>query len=166
MDQKEIIILILLTIILVLLVWILVIRNKYKRDYDKLHSRLKEDKDQEIENRTQALLRLVTIPIQWALRTEMMSGSLAQVEQYLFQIVKEPGIDYAALVDLNGEIKLASDKKTEGKAYKDVFKEDISGMDKMQIVNREHDEKIILAPITGLNEKLGTVILRYHPRSA
>jgi C4-dicarboxylate-specific signal transduction histidine kinase len=165
LDSKEIIILVLLGIILILLIWILVIRNKYKRDFENLNRRLHSETDKEIQERTTTLLRLITIPMQWALRAELMNGNTNQAEQYINQYVKEPGIDYLAFVDLSGTIKIASDKKTEGKPYSSFYQEDITGNDTIRIINREHDEKLIIAPVSGLIEKLGTLVMLYHPKS-
>jgi hypothetical protein len=83
---------------------------------------------------------------------------------YFNQYVKEDGIRAVVLIDNEGNIKLATDKKWEGKAYKDIFKKDIEKLNDINLYDLETDEKLMLAPITGLNEKLGTVAILYHPK--
>ena len=164
MDSKEIIILLLFGAILVLLILFLLQRNKYKKDLDKRLKAVREDTDKEILNRTLGLLRLSVIPFLWAMRSELMKGDLNQIDQYFNQYVKEPGIAYVAFIENNGNIRIATNKKTEGRPFSEIFPETLAGIESISIIEKANDEKLILAPVTGLNEKLGSIAVVYHPR--
>lgn len=164
METNQIIILCLFGVVLILLVVLLISRMNHKKELERRLKEVRDDATLEVATRTNSLLRITMIPFLWSMRTEIMRDNYIKVDEYFNQFIKEPGILYIGLVDLNGKIKLATDKKTEDKLFVDIYKENISGIESINIIERINDEKLIVAPITGINEKLGTIVILYHPR--
>jgi len=164
LSQTEIIYIVLITISVILLIYALYQRSRVSREIERERKTVREAADEEIKNRTENLLRLSTIPFTWAIRSELQRENYTQIEQYMHQYVKEKGITHIALVENNGAIKLSTDKKREGRNLTEFYEDDIKGMEGISIIDKANDEKLIIAPITGINDKLGTIIISYHPK--
>jgi hypothetical protein len=156
-QTQQLLIYFLIGVAVLLLILLLIQSSKANRKIAGEKKRM----DEELSKRTNTLISLSTITMLWALRSELLRENYVQVEQYIHQIVKEKGVNQVAFIDRDGNVKLASNKKWEGKPYGEFFKEDIKGMEEMTIHDRENGEKLIVAPVTGVNEKLGTAIIVY-----
>jgi hypothetical protein len=149
-----------------LLILMLIIYSSMKKKADDAARQGEDAKkaaEDTIRTRTEALLRLTTIPFLWAVRGELLRENYQEIEQYIHQFVREKGVTHVALVGTDNIIRLASDKKNEGRAYSDMYKEDIGGLDTMVIHDKGNEQKLILAPVTGINDRLGTVVIAYDP---
>jgi hypothetical protein len=159
-QTQQLIIYGLIGVAVLLLILLIIQSSKANRTIAAEKKRLNED----LRHRTDALLRLSTMPFLWALRSELLRDNYTQVEQYIHQFVKERGVNEVAFIDRDGNVKLASNKKWEGKPYGEFFKEDIKGMEDMTMHDRGNGERLIVAPVTGVNEKLGTAIIVYSEK--
>jgi sensor histidine kinase regulating citrate/malate metabolism len=164
MDSSQVVIIILLVLTVALIIYVLVIRGQATRTIATETKKIHDESHKLIKARTEALLRLAGIPFLWAVRSELLKENYHQIEEYLNQFVKEDGVRAVVVVDMAGNIKIATDKKWEGKPYSEIFKQDIGSLNDIVLHDLENDEKLMLAPITGINEKLGTVAILYHPK--
>jgi hypothetical protein len=157
MENQQLLIYFLIAVAVLLLILLIIQSSRAGRVIARERKQMRE----ELRQRTDALLRLSTMPFLWALRSELQRENYTQVEQYIHQFVKEKGVTEVAFIDRDGNIRLASNKKWEGQPYGNFFKEDIKGVEDMTMYDRKDGERLIVAPVTGINDKLGTAIIVY-----
>lgn len=167
MDFSDPTIIMLIVLSVGLLILMLIIYSSMKKKADdakRVSDEAVTKADETVSSRTNALLRLSTIPFLWAVRSELQRENYQEIEQYMHQFVREKGVTHVALIGTDNIIRLASDKKNEGRAYDEVYKEDIKGLDNMVIHDKGDGQKLIVAPVTGINDRLGTVLIAYDPK--
>lgn len=108
-------------------------------------------------------LRLVAIPLVWVVRSEMMRGSFDQLNQYLAQFVKEPSMKEIIVARLDGRIVAATNKKREGTPVTSAFPVDMLRVEAITVTTLENGDFLVVAPVLGLNARLGTLILVSSP---
>ncbi|RYD76383.1 MAG: hypothetical protein EOP53_14780 [Sphingobacteriales bacterium] len=169
MDFSDPTVIMLIVLAVGLLVLMLIIYGNMSKKVKEANNASAEAKrlaDESIKSRTNSLLRLSTIPFLWAIRSELQRENYQEIEQYLHQFVREKGVTHVALVGTDNIIRLASDKKNEGRPYSEIYTEEIAGLDNMIIHEKNDGQKLILAPVTGINDRLGTVVIAYDPNEA
>jgi hypothetical protein len=108
-------------------------------------------------------LRLATIPLVWVVRNEMMRGSFDQLNQYLAEFVKEPNMKEILVTRLDGRIVAATNKKREGTPVTSAFPVDMLRVEAITVTTLENGDLLVVAPVLGLNARLGTLILVASP---
>jgi hypothetical protein len=111
-------------------------------------------------------LRLVAIPLVWVVRSEMMRGSFDQLNQYLAQFVREPNMKEILVARLDGRIVAATNKKREGTPVTSAFPEDMLRVEAITVTTLENGDLLVVAPVLGLNVRLGTMILVASPSAS
>lgn len=108
------------------------------------------------------MLRLAARPLGWAVRTEMLRSNLSQVDDYIRQFVREPGVRSLILVGKDGRILLASDRKLETQSAAPLVSKAIrEAMD--VVVEESGDSTRIGVPIMGFDDRLGVLVVDYAP---
>jgi hypothetical protein len=126
-------------------------------------AQLAEKAGQVIADQNGSLLRLAVVPLVWAVRTEMISGNYAQINQYLSQFVKEKNMKGIVVAKPDGTIVVATNKKLEGAPVASVFPPSVLLEDKTTVTTLENGDIMVVSPVMGLSEKLGVLILLYTP---
>lgn len=148
--------------LLVMLLLVLVIAGTYiwkNVAVSSAKTELTQLATQVIGEQNRSHLRLVSIPLVWAIRSEMIRGNYDQVNQYLTQFVKEPGMKEIIVAGPDGKGVVATNKKREGAYVTDSFQQDLLQKDTATVSALENGEILVTAPIMGLNSRLGTLIL-------
>ena len=110
-------------------------------------------------------LRLVTVPLVWAVRSEMIRSNYDQINQYLKQFVKEKNMKEIVIAKPDGTIVVATNKKFEGKPVTDIFPASVLQEDKTTVSSMANGEIMVASPVMGLSSKVGVLILLYTPAS-
>jgi len=108
-------------------------------------------------------LRLAVVPLVWTVRNEMMKGNYDQINQYLAQFVREPNLKEVLVTRADGRIVAATDKKREGAMVTDLFPPEVPKVDTITVTTRPDGMFLVAAPIMGLNDKLGVLVLVASP---
>lgn len=108
-------------------------------------------------------LRLVTVPLVWVVRSEMLRGNYDQINQYLAQFVREPNMKEVLVARADGRIVAATNKKREGAVVTDIFPPEVPKVDTITVTTRPDGMFLVAAPIMGLNDKLGVLVLVASP---
>jgi hypothetical protein len=98
----------------------------------------------------------------WAVRGELLRNNLDQIDQYFAQLVKTQGIQLVVLAGPDGKVLVASDKKYQGGAFGQLFPTDLLNAPQVAIQPGQGDQRLLVLPVMGLNNRLGTVVLRYQ----
>lgn len=110
-----------------------------------------------------SFLRLAAVPLVWTIRSEMMRGNYDQINQYLAQFVREPNMKEVLVARADGRIVAASNKKRDGTMVTDLFPPETPKVDTVTVTTRQDGMFVVAAPIMGLNDKLGVLILVAAP---
>jgi len=133
----------------------------------RARAEMAQNAGQFVDERNRSCLRLAAVPLVWAVRSEMMRGNYDQVNQYLTRFVKEPGMKELLVAGADGRVVAATDKRREGASVSTAFPS-APGVDTITVTPGENGEIMVSAPIMGLNDKLGVLVLvstppRYRP---
>lgn len=108
-------------------------------------------------------LRLAVVPLVWTVRSEMLRGNHDQINQYLAQFVREPNMKEVLVAGADGRIIAATNKKREGAIVHDFFPPEVPKADTITVTTRPDGMFLVAAPIMGLNDKRGVLILVAAP---
>jgi hypothetical protein len=117
-----------------------------------------------LDDQAQQMLRLTALPLAWAVRTEMMRGTLDQVDDYFRDLIRTPGVLLVALIGKEDKVVLATNRKLETQAADGLFSKTIRNTDDIVIENSESVLRLGV-PIMSPNEKLGVLVMEYRPEN-
>lgn len=116
-----------------------------------------------IADQNRAWLELLSVPLVWAVRSEMIRGNYDQINQYMINFVRQPNVNDVVLVKPDGVIMLATNKRLEGTPVADSFPALVMQVDKTTVSPLEQRGLMSASPIMGINQKLGVIIFVYVP---
>jgi L-lactate utilization protein LutC len=128
-------------------------------------AQLTESANRVITEQNRSYLRLVAVPLVWAVRSEMIRDNYDQINQYLNQFVKEQNMKVIVIAKPDGIIEVSTNKKLEGTSVTGVFPSSVLQEEKTMVSSLEGGDIMVVSPIMGISEKLGTLILLYTPPS-
>ncbi len=118
-----------------------------------------------ITEQNKSLLRLVAVPLTWAVRSEMIRNNYDQINQYLNQFVKEKNMKEIIVAKPDGTIVVATNKKREGTSVTSAFPPAVLQEDKTTVTTLENGDLMVVSPVMGLSTKQGILILLSTPPS-
>ncbi len=116
-----------------------------------------------ITTQNESALRLAAMPLVWAVRSEMLRGNYDQINQYLAQLVQEPNMKEVIVARTDGKVLAATDKKRESAPLTQAFPEAMLRVETIAVSRLENDDILVVAPLLGLNDRLGTLLLVAAP---
>jgi len=129
----------------------------------RTRAHLVQQAGQVISEQNRSYLRLAAVPLVWAVRSEMMRGNYDQVNQYLAQFVREPNMKEIVVARTDGRIVAATNKQRDGAPVTDFFPPEVLRTDTITVTSREDGDLMVAAPVMGLSDKLGVLILLASP---
>ena len=143
-------------------VWKLVAVSDVRSEMAARRDSLLADSRQELEERTEELLRLSGVPLAWALRPELIRRNYDQVNAYTSEFVQEPGIERVVLGTPADSILVATDKRLEGRAFTSVLPAELLEIRNPR-VERLDGEIRLSVPVLGPTRALGILVVSYRP---
>ena len=128
-------------------------------------AQVSESANRIITEQNKSYLRLVALPLTWAVRSEMIRDNYDQINQYLNQLVKEKNMKEIVVAKPDGTIVVATNKKREGTSVTSVFPPSVLQEDKTTVSTLENGDIMVVSPVMGLSAKQGVLILLYTPPS-
>jgi hypothetical protein len=116
-----------------------------------------------IADQNRAWLELLSVPLVWAVRSEMIRGNYDQINQYMINFVRQPNVNEVVLVKPDGVIMLATNKRLEGTPVADSFPASVLQVERTTVSPLEQRGWMSASPIMGINQKLGVIIFVYVP---
>ena len=158
-------ILILILIALGMYLWkVLAVRNLQEK-MELQRTEMIQDRKDALDNQAGEILRLSVLPLDWAVRSEMMRGNLSQVDDYFREFVQEAGVQTVFLIDSKNKVILATNRKLETQSGDRVVSSAI--MEAEDAVIERTESRIRLGiPIMSFNEKLGILVVDYQIKRA
>jgi hypothetical protein len=146
-------------------VWRALSMRSLEHRMDAQKSELLESRQQALKLQARDMLRLSARPYAWAVRAEMLKGNLDQVDAYIRQFVREPGVRSVVLVGKDGKVLLASDRKLETQSAEALASPAIRTA--TEVVIEEPGEFIRMGvPIMGFDERMAVLVIDYAPPAA
>ncbi len=154
--------------VLVLLVlgvyaWKILAVRSLEQEMEFQRSEMAQENQQALDVQARDMMRMVALPLAWAVRAEMMRGNLSQVDDYFRDFVKEPGVQSVLLIDKENQVVLATNRKLEAQSADRVVSKSILGSEDIVVEQSESDLRLAV-PIMSFNKKIGILVMDYRPR--
>jgi hypothetical protein len=118
----------------------------------------------ELTENNKESLKLLSKPLTWSIRSEMLRGNMEQVDILISDLVKENNFEFVHLVGVDGNISLSTNKKMIGKVVDLESVAAMLGADTTTMLQERDSTLIVVAPVMGYDSKLGTLVFGYKPR--
>ena len=113
-------------------------------------------------DQTREMLLLSAVPLSWSVRTEMIKENFDQIDDYMQRYVKEPNVARVVLINHEGSVQIATDKKLEGQAADAVFPPGVLEVSKATVIEpADSGEMLAAIPILSYDARLGTLVVVY-----
>ncbi|MEP7111543.1 MAG: hypothetical protein ABI760_26345 [Ferruginibacter sp.] len=164
---KQIALVVVAGLVLLSVLWIwksIEIRNILIKDAAE-RQQIKKEAIIQIQQSHKNHLKLLARPFVWAVRNEMLSGKLTQVNLYANDMIREQNVQKITVTDGNGLVVLSTNKKEQGKEFAAIG-DPVYMLANTTMVNSINDSTMVMSsPIMAFNSRLGTLIITYsfHP---
>jgi hypothetical protein len=151
-------------LIAALFIWKAIQLNGVQSDFEKKQAALLQQVQTDYMASQRASFKAMAKAYVWAVRKEMLSGNLEQMNQYGNEMVKEKNFVYIMVADPGGKILASTDKKYQDKNLGVLVKNPaVFNTDSMLVLAHADSVTEIAAPVMGLDKKLGIVYIKYDP---
>jgi len=117
-----------------------------------------------LEN-TRSMLSLAAVPLGLSVREEAMSRNYGLMEERFERLVREPGVERVLYATAGDSIAVSTDRSLVGKPLSSAISSRFALPISTNVVV-EGGAFHAIVPITGLNERLGVVVLTYRRPAA
>jgi hypothetical protein len=114
-----------------------------------------------LENNRQSLM-LLSKPLVWSIRSEMLRGNLEQVNLLVSNLVKEKNFKYIHLIGPDGNVLLSTNKTLEGKPLNIEKAKAVIASDTTTLINEAENVMVVVAPVMGYDSRLATLVFGYQ----
>ncbi len=135
--------------------------RRLEKETAKQTAKLTETTGQILQEKDRALLRMTAIPLSWVVRMEMPKGNYDNIDQYFKQIIKEDKFRVILLAGADGKIVVATDRRMEGANLSQYYPDSLLDLYETTVSELNSTELIVAAPVIGLTEKLGVLVMVY-----
>jgi hypothetical protein len=106
-------------------------------------------------------MKLFALPLTWSVRKELMRSNYDQIDEYFNELIKRKGFSKIMLVDPSGIIKVSTDRKLQGGSFSRSYPGMNLGTSEMMSYPLQKGTSMVLVPVMGLSEKIGTIAFLY-----
>lgn len=115
-------------------------------------------RDKQLQQLTGRLLRLSAVPLAWAVRDALDRQDFGRISTYVRDLAREPAVRRVALALPDGKVRVASDPNLEGQDASAAFGGVSLAAEAPSVETTAH-ETLVLVPVMGMTNRLGTVIV-------
>lgn len=115
-----------------------------------------------LQEKDQDMLRLLSRPMVWSVRSELMRNNVEQINIFLGDLVREKSIHFIHVINPEGTIIISTDKNLEGKGVGVVIDRSFLRAETTRIMTRDDDTYVVIAPVMGFDKRLGSLIFSYE----
>lgn len=117
------------------------------------------------DRNTRAMLGLAAVPLGLSAREEAMSRNYGLMEERFERLLREPGVERVLYATADDSIAVSTDRSLLGKPLSSAVPEKYTRSSGTEVISENGTYQAIV-PITGLNERLGVVVLTYRREEA
>jgi hypothetical protein len=107
------------------------------------------------------MLKLLSKPLVWSIRSEMLRGNLEQVNIYTNDMVKEKNFQFIYLISPGDSMLISTDKKFQGQSAKGMFDDKLLKTDSLVVENNDNKTLTIYTPVMGYYSRMATLVYSY-----
>lgn len=111
----------------------------------------------------EAVLKLLSKPLVWSIRSELLRGNLEQVDIYTTELVREKNFQFIYLIRPSDSIIVSTDKKLQGQLATNMFDKALLRSDSITLVRNTDSSLTVFAPVMGYDSRLATLVYKYTP---
>ena len=119
----------------------------------------------QLEEKNQEMLKLLSRPLVWGIRSEMLRGNMEQVNMFTTEMVRQPNFQYILLIEPDGNTLISTDKRMEGQQFEERYRQDVLRVESTVVFPEDDDLLILAAPVMGFDRKLATLVVAYRAES-
>jgi hypothetical protein len=144
--------------------WNLVTVGRLQARYEAERAQSSSARKQALSGQARELLRLSARPLAWSIRAELLRGNLGQVDDYFREFVRERGVTSLLLVDKDGRVALATNRKLETQSAASLVSKTL--LETADIAVEESGTTLRMAvPVMGFDRRLGTLVIDYDTQA-
>ncbi|MDX1623022.1 MAG: hypothetical protein R3199_03475 [Gemmatimonadota bacterium] len=135
---------------------------------DRAEDRLAEQRErweqrtrEAVDETTRRLLGLAATPLGLAVRDEAMEENYGRIETLLDRMVAEPGVERALFATAGDTIQVSTDQSLVGEPLSGTIAGAEAGARGTRVSRTGEGAWQVVVPITGLNQRIGTLALTY-----
>lgn len=140
--------------------WKVVAVNQADDRLEEARAEWRAESQEALEERTRTLLRLSAEPLGLAVRDAAMEENYGTVGSYLDRVARTEGVR-GVVLSVGDTVRVATDETHIGRALADVMPGGLAGGSEVQIDVAEDGTYRVGVPITGLNERIGTLVMTW-----
>jgi len=115
-----------------------------------------------VHENTRSMLGLAAVPLGLSAREEAMSRNFGLLEERFERLVREPGVERVLYATAGDSIAVSTDRSLIGRPLESAVPARYARPIATNVISEDGAFHAIV-PITGLNERLGVVVLTYRP---
>jgi hypothetical protein len=128
-------------------------------------TRLIRSAEAQIAQTNRDMLMLLSRPMVWSIRAEMLRGNNEQIDLFISDMVRERNFRNILITNINGEVILSTNKMQEGQQAEQYVKAEMLSSENTLVETDDNNNLILSAPILGFDRRLGTLIIEYQPEN-
>ena len=140
--------------------------NRIRKENQERVELLKDEANLMMYQTQKEGLRLMALPMGWALHGALVRGNLNDVNQYIETLVKEKNIQRLEVLNEKGIVAASTNKQLEGQPVSTPGNPTYRGSDSTQVFSVNDTTLVLTHPIFGYARKLGTLVITYRLRPA
>jgi hypothetical protein len=102
-------------------------------------------------------------PLAWALRDQVIADNQRQIDDYIGELIRQPGFDRIVLARTDGSIALASDRKMIDGKLESLYPPEVAAALAPTVLDGQGGKLILAVPVMGTAERLAVMALTYDP---
>lgn len=165
-NRKIILVIAILSIVMLATIWIWknIQINDINREAERKNELLREETSSIINKSHKTYLKLFVKPYAWAIRSELLTGNIKQVNLYSNEMVKEEDVLGVIVSNGSGVIISSTNKKNEGNSISGIAPSNYEKSDSIIVETINDSTLLVVSPIMGFNNRLGTLMITYRVR--
>lgn len=168
--MKRPVVLIPLLLTIVFLILLLLVNSSKRNELREAQEQAAQEREQIVTQANQRVmennayfLKTLMMPFSWSVRTALLAGNVEQVDQYLYQFMREQNFELILVADASGKIISTTNQKYKGEAFASHFDQALLAADSTMVSTGNQRSITVASPVMGLNSKLGTIYAVYKP---
>ena len=119
---------------------------------------MEEQMRQATAARVEEMMQLMAVPLGWAVRAEAIKDDYDQIEEYASLLVKQKRVRRVVLVNLQGNIRMSTDRKLQGEPASRFFGR-LADQSEITLERTDAGDYNLMVPLLGYTGKLGGLIV-------
>jgi len=161
---------VLVLLLIVMWAWKSVAVGSAERRFDKERTAFAEERGAleeqlraEATRRVEDVLRLMGVPLGWAIRAEAIRDGEDRIEEYATSLIKQPRVKQVVYIDASGEVTVSTDRKLDGETAESVFGP-LTRNSEITLRETEAGDYELMIPILGYDSRLGSLVVTVDGR--